>query len=254
MDTTHLKKFAQTARRKLEQSVTAKLEHLLNFDSALIRENEGALKQLKKEIAKTSPEAVIERVAYTWFNRFCALRFMDVNHYTFVRVVSPPRGGTLPEILQDARLGHIDDHLLPYLDFQQTQDILTGKATSPNPQQEAYSMLLVAVCNYYHQIMPFLFQPIRDYTQLLLPDDLLSPHSFPAQLREALTPETCRDVEVIGWLYQFYNSEKLEKINEDVKKRNIKITTQNLPSVTQFFTPIGLFAISSKIPWGVYGC
>lgn len=237
MEAPGLKQFAQEARRSLIQATAAQLELALKDDSPNARENGKALQQLKEQIEETSKEEVIERAAYTWFNRFCALRFMDVNRYTPVGVISPSQGFTLPEILQDARQGFILDEFTPYLKRNRVFEILTGSSKNGEPQQEAYRMLLTAVCNYYHCFMPFLFQPIRDFTQLLLPADLLSVDSFPARLREVLTPETCQDVEVIGWLYQYYNSEKKEALNEAVKKENLKITAQHLPAATQIFTP-----------------
>ncbi|NQU03518.1 MAG: BREX-1 system adenine-specific DNA-methyltransferase PglX, partial [Syntrophaceae bacterium] len=97
-------------------------------------------------------------------------------------------------------------------------------------------LLIVAVCNYYSQVMPFLFQQIADYTELLMPDDLLSGNSILAYTREALYPGVCEDVEVIGWLYQFYNSEKKDQVFEGLKK-NQKITPENIPAATQLFTP-----------------
>ena len=92
MNTTHLKKFAQAARRQLREQVAAWLEQVLKTDSAVLREKESAVKELHKQIALTSREAVIDRVAYIWFNRFCALRFMDVNRYTRIGTVSPAVG------------------------------------------------------------------------------------------------------------------------------------------------------------------
>ncbi len=237
METTQLKTFAQWARQELTRAVTARLDHLLTYDSIIIRENRKAVEQLKQQIEKTSREEVIERAAYTWFNRFCALRFMDINRYTHTGIVSPATGYTMPEILQDARQGYISNDLSPYLDRRRALDILAGRVSSPEPLQEAYSMLLMAVCNYYNTVMPFLFQPIRDYTQLLLPADLLSPGSFPHRLREALAPEMCRDVEVIGWLYQFYNAGEKERLDREIKQKNKKVSPRDLPTSTQFFTP-----------------
>lgn len=243
MDTTRLKKFAQAARLQLMQTVAEKLEHVLKIDSALMREKEQELKTLKNRLkGKSSHEReekkkeIIRQVAYTWFNRLCALRFMDVNRYTQVRAVSPPENFTFPEILIEAQQGHIDEHLEPYLDKQKVFDILAGRVSSPEPQQEAYRILLVAVCNYYHRLMPFLFEPIRDYTELLLPDDLLSPNSILADVRDALTAENCGDVEVIGWLYQYYISQEKDRVFAGLRK-NIKISSHNIPAATQLFTP-----------------
>ena len=84
--------------------------------------------------------------------------------------------------------------------------------------------------------MPFLFEPIADETELLMPDDLLSASSVPAKLRAVMTDEACRDVEIIGWLYQFYISEKKDEVFAALKK-NVKITPENIPAATQLFTP-----------------
>ena len=101
---------------------------------------------------------------------------------------------------------------------------------------EAYRLLVVAICNYWHGSMPFMFERIADYTELLMPDDLLSGKSILAYTREAMTPDVCEDVEVIGWLYQFYISEKKNEVFEGLKK-NKKITPENIPAATQLFTP-----------------
>ncbi len=217
----------------LEQ-VGARLKLVLQTDSAELRGRERAVAQLKEEIAKTSKEAVIERVAYIWFNRFCALRFMDVNRYGKIGAVSPAEGFSQPEILQDAKQGHIDDELR--VDKKKVFDLLGGQVQAADPQQEAYRLLLVAVCNDFGRIMPFMFQQIMDFTELLMPDDLLSEKSHLQAVREALTEETCQDVEVIGWLYQFYISEKKDQVFEGLKQ-NKKITPENIPAATQLFTP-----------------
>ncbi|MBC8229663.1 BREX-1 system adenine-specific DNA-methyltransferase PglX [bacterium] len=230
------KKFAQAARRQLREQVAARLERVLKTDSAELREKEKAVKELNKQIAQTSREAVIDRVAYIWFNRFCALRFMDVNRYTQIGTVSPAEGFTQPEILAEAKQGYIDEGLDRFLDRQKVFDLLGGSIPSRDPQQEAYRLLLVAVCNYYNDAMPFLFEKIADYTELLMPDDLLSESSILTAVREALTTNACEDVEVIGWLYQFYISEKKDEVFEGLKK-NKKITPENIPAATQLFTP-----------------
>lgn len=236
IDTGALKKFAQAARRQLREQTAAQLDGVLKGDSAELREREAAIKELRNQIAMSSREAVIDRVAYTWFNRFCALRFMDVNQYTRMGTVSPTDGFTQPEILAEAKQGHIDESLKGFVNQQRVFDLLSGRITSKAPQQEAYRLLIVAVCNYYNAIMPFLFEKIADYTELLMPDDLLSESSILADMRSTLTADSCQDVEVIGWLYQFYISEKKDEIFEDLKK-NKKIIPENIPAATQLFTP-----------------
>jgi hypothetical protein len=209
METTKLKKFALHARRLLLEQVGAKLALVLDASSAARRGNPQAVAQLEKQIAASNREQLIDKVAYTWFNRFCALRYMDVNGYTRIRVVSPADEGQFqPEILAEAKAGHIDDERVPEKVLQQIQALLSGNAPSHDPQQEAYRLLVVAECNSFHSAMPYLFERIADYTELLMPDDLLSGNSVLAYTREAMTPDACTDVEVIGWLYQFYISEK----------------------------------------------
>ena len=237
METTRLKKFAQHARRLLLEQVGAKLALVLDASSAARRENPQAVAQLEKQIAASNREQLIDKVAYTWFNRFCALRFMDVNAYTRIRVVSPADEGQFqPEILAEAKAGHIDEDRVPEKISRQIQALLSGTAPSHDPQQEAYRLLVVAECNSFHSAMPYLFERIADYTELLMPDDLLSGNSVLAYTREAMTPEACTDVEVIGWLYQFYISEKKDAVFEGLKKKK-KINPDNIPAATQLFTP-----------------
>src|SRR5690554_3802541 len=236
METAKLKKFAQFARRSLLEQVTAKLKLVLTEESPARRERPQAIKKLEEAIAEQGKEQVVERVAYIWFNRFCALRFMDVNRYTRIGVVSPAEGQFQPEILAEAKMGHIDEEMVPSQTRQKVLDLLAGRAPSNDSQGEAYRLLVVAACNAWHQSMPFLFERIDDYTELLMPDDLLSGNSILAYTREAMTPDACKDVEVIGWLYQFYISEKKDQVFADLKK-NRKITPDNLPAATQLFTP-----------------
>ncbi|MBK7364912.1 MAG: BREX-1 system adenine-specific DNA-methyltransferase PglX [Nitrosomonas sp.] len=236
METTKLKKFAQFARRSLLEQVSTKLKQVLAENSAARRESAEAIKKLDEAINKMSKEQVIERVAYIWFNRFCALRFMDVNRYTRIGVVSPAEGQFQPEILAEAKMGHIDEEMVHDKTRQRIFALLDGKSLSQDPQGEAYRLLVVAACNFWSKAMPFLFQRIDDYTELLIPDDLLSGNSILAYTREAMTPDACKDVEIIGWLYQFYISEKKDEVFDGLKK-NKKITPENIPAATQLFTP-----------------
>ncbi|MCX2709678.1 BREX-1 system adenine-specific DNA-methyltransferase PglX [Pseudomonas sp. DCB_BG] len=236
MDTSKLKKFAQYARRILLDQVRGKLDVVLAPQSAARRERARVVAELEKLISSSGREQVEERVAYIWFNRFCALRFMDVNRYTRIGVVSPAEGQFQPEILAEAKMGHIDEEMVPNHIRQKILDLLAGRAPSNDSQGEAYRLLVVAACNAWHQSMPFLFERIDDYTELLMPDDLLSGNSILAYTREAMTPDACEDVEVIGWLYQFYISEKKDAVFEGLKK-NQKITPENIPAATQLFTP-----------------
>ena len=236
METSKLKNFAQYARRSLIEQVSAKLKLVLVENSAARRESTEAIKKLEEAIKSHGKEQVVERVAYIWFNRFCALRFMDVNRYSRIGVVSPAEGQFQPEILAEAKMGHIDEEMVPEKTRQQIFALLDGKAPSRDPQGEAYRLLVVAACNFWNKTMPFLFQRIDDYTELRMPDDLLSGNSILAYTREAMTPDACEDVEVIGWLYQFYISEKKDEVFDGLKK-NKKITPENIPPATQLFTP-----------------
>lgn len=241
MDTSKLKKFAQFARRNLIEQVQSKLKLVLADESAARREHPKAVKDLEQKLnqysnKKEGEKQLIEQVAYTWFNRFCALRFMDVNQYNRIMVLSPISGQFQPEILAEAKAGHLDDAVFNDKAREKIQGLLSGSVPSRDGQAEAYRLIIVAVCNDYHRLMPFLFQRIEDYTELLMPDDLLSGNSILAYTREAMTPENCESVESIGWLYQYYISEKKDLVFEGLKK-NKKITPENIPAATQLFTP-----------------
>lgn len=231
MDTNALKKFAQAARNLLIDQVTSKLALVIDPGSPARREHPDAMKKLDATIAAKGQRQVVEQVAYTWFNRFTALRFMDVNGYTNPRVVSPADGATRPEILADAMAGNLPDGAPATI-----AALLDGRTPSNDPQAEAYRLLLVHACNQWHGTMPFLFEQIDDYSELLMPEDLLSPSSILAELRKAMTEDACADVEIIGWLYQFYISEKKDQVFAGLKK-NVKITAENIPAATQLFTP-----------------
>jgi hypothetical protein len=231
MDTNALKKFAQAARNLLIDQVTAKLAVVIDPASSARRENPAAMKKLDAAIAQTGKAQVIEQVAYTWFNRFTALRFMDVNGYTNPRVVSPEGDATRPEILAEAMAGNLPEGAPASL-----KALLDGRSPSRDPQGEAYRALLVHACNAWAKPMPFLFEKVGDYTELLMPEDLLSPTSILARLRDAMPEDDCKDVEIIGWLYQFYISKKKDQVFAGLKK-NQKITAENIPAATQLFTP-----------------
>ena len=123
METAKLKKFAQFARRSLIDQVSIKLKLVLAVDSAARRESAEAVKKLEEQIKANDKEQVIEKVAYIWFNRFCALRFMDMNRYTRIGVVSPAEGQFQPEILAEAKMGHIDEDMVQDQARQQKPNI-----------------------------------------------------------------------------------------------------------------------------------
>jgi hypothetical protein len=261
MDANRLKRFAQSARRSLLEQVGAQLKRVLAPDSTARREYPEAVRKLEERLGGKSGELgvdsgelgvgsgkwagrkdqrsvdplslIAEEVAYTWFNRFCALRFMDLRGYNRVRVASPLEGQFQPEILAEAKMGHIDEEIAPEKIRRRVFGLLEGSLLSPDPQGEAYRLLIVAACNAYHRVMPYLFERIEDYTELLLPADLLSENSILAVIREALTPENCEDVEVIGWLYQFYISEKKDEV---INRRSV-VAKDEIPAATQLFTP-----------------
>ena len=235
METTKLKKFALEARQLLMAQVSARMDHVLSAESPARREAPKAVHELEREIAKSDGVQVVEKVAYIWFNRLTALRFMDVNGYTSTGIVSPAEGRTRPEILADAAAGVIDEDT-PNATKQAVRELLEGRVPSQDPQGEAYRLLLVATCDQWHGRMPFLFEKIANYTELLMPVDLLSTDSILARMRSVMTEDACKDVEIIGWLYQFYISEKKDEVFAGLKK-NVKITPENIPAATQLFTP-----------------
>ena len=224
-NTSALKTFAQQTRAKLISLITTKMQFVLNGDTAELRGYEREIGELRKQIAEKTEKIVIEEVAYTWFNRVMALRFMDANGYNAPMVVTPAEGQLRPEILQDAMGGSIDDALM----LTAEEKVL--------PEAKLYRKLLVAVCNkQMSQPMPFLFEHISDYTELLLPDDLLSDQSFVTDIRHGMTDEDCQNVELMGWLYQFYITDrKADAETKKSKKGGLKSDEQ--AAATQLFTP-----------------
>ena len=224
-NTAVLKTFAQQTRAKLVSLVSTKMRYVLNADTAELRGFERQIAELRNQIQSKTEKIVIEEIAYTWFNRVMALRFMDANGYNAPMVVTPAAGQTRPEILQDAMGGSIDDELM-----------LTAEERLL-PEAMLYRKLLVAVCNKkMPQPMPFLFEHISDYTELLLPDDLLSDQSFVTDIRNGMTDEDCQNVEIIGWLYQFYITDrKADAESKKSKKGGLKSDEQ--AAATQLFTP-----------------
>jgi type II restriction/modification system DNA methylase subunit YeeA len=233
MNTNTLKKFAQEARKKLISQIGAKLELVLTSDSAELREKASQVKALQEAINTSSKEQVIDTVAYTWFNRLMALRFMDANEYQpiGILVVTPKEGYTLPEILDEAKQGNISDELP--VNQQHIYDVLDGRIPSANAQNEAYKELLIGACNHLNKVFPFLFEKLSDYSELLLPDDLISEFSIVQDIRDGMTTEDCQEVEIIGWLYQFYISE----LNDELISSKKKYNKEDLAPASQLFTP-----------------
>ncbi|HAG22633.1 MAG TPA: BREX-1 system adenine-specific DNA-methyltransferase PglX, partial [Synergistaceae bacterium] len=231
MNLNKLEKFANQTRKKLLGIVASKLEYVLQADSAELREKSRQVQELKKELTVKGKESLIEEVAYTWFNRFIALRFMDARGYTETKTVSPLPGHTQPEILEVFKGGYCPRDLP--VDKNRLFRLLDGSVPARDPQNEVYRFLLLGVCNAWHEQMPFMFQKLRDYTELLMPDDLLSEHSILAEMNENISDDDCKDVEIIGWMYQFYVSEK----HDAVIKAKKKIAPEDIPAATELFTP-----------------
>ncbi|QCJ42886.1 BREX-1 system adenine-specific DNA-methyltransferase PglX [Bacillus sp. S3] len=186
------------------------------------------IEKLFKEIEIKGYDHVIEEVAYTWFNRLIAIRFMEVHNYlpSKVRVLSSETKGKVdPDILTEYQ----------YTDLPVNTDDIASLLTQGN-REEAFRKLLVAQCNELSEIMPFLFEKLADFTELLLPASLLHADSLINKLGKELEDENFEHVEVIGWMYQYYISEKKDEVFAGLKK-NKKITKQNIPAVTQLFTP-----------------
>ncbi len=236
MDTTRLKNFAQKARVDLIQQVTSRVNVVLAPESLERREHPTEVFELEKKVTESGKSGVVDEVAYTWFNRFCAIRFMDVNNYNKERIVSPVDGQFLPEILQDAKQGIFNDDVIDLEDQNTIKRLLSGALQSRDAQGEAYRILFVSYCNHLSTSMPYLFEEIDDYTELLLPSGLLSANSVLSECRNVLTAETCEDVEVIGWLYQYYISEKKDEVFKNFKKGK-KAGPKEIPAATQLFTP-----------------
>lgn len=232
-----LKAFARKIRQDLIAQITSRLEMAIAANSEYSRTNRVGYQTLLSAIQERGRERVIEQVAYYWFNRLCALRFMDLKGYLPSMVISPVEGSTEPEILYEARNGIVNEALLHDLHAQaQVQDILAGRVSCQDPIAEAYRILLNGACNTLSTSMPFLFQKANDYTEYLLPADLLSTQSVVSQMCANISFDDCQSVEILGWLYQYYISEKKDKIFADLKN-NKKISPENIGPATQLFTP-----------------
>ena len=192
----------------------------------------AALRTLEQE----DRAGLIERVAYTWFNRLTALRFLDARgwHPFGARVLTPATPDeTQPELLKLVRAGHCPDELQRHTSLDRLNGLLDGRIPSNDPQGEVYRHLVLAACRFYNALLPDLFERLDDETELLLPDDLLTEHSIVQGFRSEITDEDCSEVEMLGWLYQFYISEK----KDQVMARKAAVPTADIPAVTQLFTP-----------------
>lgn len=242
MDKNAIKKYAVWARRELIDRVTKRAAVYgitdkscgdYNADSVnghLLSESEKRQRQaLIRRIKEKGYEPVMEEVAYTWFNRFAALRFMEVNGYlpSHIRVFTDDEGRFRPQILSEAIHMELDG-----LDMTKVYQL-----KADNQEEELFKYLLIVQCNALNSILPGMFQRIEDYTELLLPDYLLREGSVIEQMINLIPEENWKDqVQIIGWLYQYYNTEPKDKVFADLKK-NIKISKENIPAATQLFTP-----------------
>ncbi len=237
MNRSKIENFAGKARNLLKSQISARVELLRKSDStSVVIENRNALSTLEKKIEEKGLESVVDEVAYTWFNRLCALRYMDAHGFNRPLVVTPLEGNVLPEILSDAMTGSLDSEILTKANEDRITKLLLGEVKSPNAQSEIYRILLVSKCNALNKDIPMLFERISDYTDLLLPEDLLSKDAIIPLMCEALPDESCQTVEVIGWLYQYYIAEKKSEVIASFKKGK-KATSKEIPAATQLFTP-----------------
>lgn len=243
MDTKPLERFATWARQELLTAVEAQATAVLKPDSIARSERNRVVRALETEINRHGREHVIDKVAYTWFNRIIALRFMDARGYTDRGVVSPAQGQPhgQPEILADAKRGNIDTDVIT---SSRTADaiigLLDGTRRSTDAEGEAYALLLTAYCHYWHGSMPFMFEREGYYTELLVPANLLADGAILSRVVEVLAEDVCDDVEVIGWLYQFYISERKKEVFEgfNAKGKARKLAgPDEIPAATQLFTP-----------------
>lgn len=242
MDKNAIKKFAVWARTELIARVSLKgVEYGItedniedaNADSVggkVLTVNEKKQRQaLIAEIKDKGYKQVMEEVAYTWFNRFSALRFMEVNGYlpSHVRVFTDEENNFKPQIITEAI--HLD---LDGLDMEKVYELKDAEKA-----EELYKYLLIMQCNALNKILPGMFQKIADYTELLLPDNLLREGSVIEQMIKLIPENDWKDAfQIIGWLYQFYNTEPKQEVDAKVKK-GIKVIREDIPAKTQIFTP-----------------
>lgn len=252
MDKNKIKSFAIWARRNLISAVSEKANRIGIYEDE-IREAipvQGGFKvdgidgifpfakkdrdALVSQIREKGFEQVMEEVAYTWFNRFMGLRYMEVNEYlpSGVRILSSEDKEKIePDVL--TKVSEIIDEL--ELNAEEIYNLLDSGKTED--RENAYRIILVKQCNELGKIIPQMFEKITDYTELLLPDNLLENGSVIRKMVEDIEEDDWKEeVEIIGWMYQYYISEKKDEVFAALKK-NVKITKENIPAATQLFTP-----------------
>lgn len=193
----------------------------------LTAEEKSQRQELIKQIKEKSYKQVMEEVAYTWFNRFIALRFMEVNNYlpSHIRVFSDASGAFKPEILNDVL--HLD---LPGLDSGKVAEYIES-----NDTEALYRYLLLTQCNALNSALPVMFERMGGYTEMLLPNNILRQDSVLGHMVSDIPEEDWQDaVQIIGWLYQYYISEKHEEVVDPIHGKTIK--KEDIPAATQLFT------------------
>lgn len=242
MDKNAIKKYAIWARNELIERVSQKADQYEisaeadpNADSAhgalLTADEKKQRAALIGQIKEKGQDQVMEEVAYTWFNRFSALRFMEVNNYlpSRVRVFTDEEGAFKPEILTEAI--HLE---LKGLDMEKVYALKEA-----NDDEALFKYLIIAQCNALSSVLPGMFQKIADYTELLFPDNLLREGSVVERMITDIPEKDWNvseggQIEIIGWLYQYYISEKHDKV---VDPLHGKVVAKNeVPAATQLFT------------------
>ena len=242
MNKNAIKNFAVSARIMLIQAVTQKAfeyevtENGKNDPSqaavngqSLTPAEQSQRAQLIAQIRAKGFASTMEEAAYTWFNRFIALRFMEVNNYlpSHTRIFSDEDGNFKPEVLTDAVNLEIDG-----LDKELVLELLEQQKN-----EQLYQYIIITQCNALNEGLPEMFERIGGWTELLFPKNLLREDSVIAHMVKDIPEEDWNDqVQIIGWLYQYYNSEPKDRVFANLKK-NIKISAADIPAATQLFTP-----------------
>lgn len=258
MNTSKLQAFATDARRQLMNAVQARLDAALVPNSDAQVDDPRAFDFLQREIGQAGGgeegrRHVVERYAYRWFNRIIAFRYMDVHGFTGTPVVSPAgltSTNGLPEVLAAAKRGEYDSRVFSLRVNDKAKEriegLLSGSILADDPQGVAYGLLLQSECRFWNRNLPFVFENVGKEAgrvdELLMPADLLAEGSVLRNAVEVMTPEDCGvddpsgNVEIIGWLYQYYISERKNEVMDGFKK-NHKAGAEEIPAATQLFTP-----------------
>jgi hypothetical protein len=236
MDTKPLASFAVNARLKLLDAIESKVSSVLLGDSLARREQPRVVAALENQISSTSVESVVNEIAYIWFNRLLVLTMLDHVGYNQPKAVTPVEGAVLPEVLQRARSGFIDSTVHDDSAKNRIRGLLSGQIPSNSPDMEAYGILLRDVCRAWGARFPLVFNSNYELADLLTPFDLLSSNSIRAMFVAEIRGEYAEEVETIGWLFQFYNSDVKKSAFEKFKSGK-KADHEDLVAATQIFTP-----------------